>query len=376
MADTSVESKTEKKSSDPTVIETPPILKQKSSPQQKIVRTLLTLIMLFLIFYVLFSQMSSVDDVGDALRNVTAKDYIALFLIAMAIEITKAAPSSILVEPLTLAKAFISNEASGTISNTIPGPSGTTMRYLIYRSWGISAAEFGRSTVVNSIVNNTIQLVFPVVSVVLVASQQNVPSSVWWISGISAVLAIIALVLMILIARSERVALYIGHKLARWYAWFRGLRRKPVETDVLGAIVKFRVETLVILGQKWKSLFSVLIGKYFITFLCFYVSLRAVGLNENILTVVEIFAAYALARVLTIVEITPGGVGVNEIIYVAILEAMVGSQYDSQIVAGVLLYRAFTYLLPILLGAICYVFWSTRTSWRVDRPSRNVISVA
>ena len=33
--------------------------------------------------------------------------------------------------------------------------------------------------------------------------------------------------------------------------------------------------------------------------------------------------------------------------------------------AGVLLFRLVTYIAPIPAGALCYVFWRRKTSWRV-----------
>jgi hypothetical protein len=35
-------------------------------------------------------------------------------------------------------------------------------------------------------------------------------------------------------------------------------------------------------------------------------------------------------------------------------------------VAGVLLFRVVTYIAPIASGAICYVIWRRKRSWRVD----------
>ena len=66
---------------------------------------------------------------------------------------------------------------------------------------------------------------------------------------------------------------------------------------------------------------------------------------------------YAVGRVATIVQITPGGVGITEIVYTAVYVAVLGDAAQPYVVAGVLIYRALTYLLPIITGAFAYVIW-------------------
>ena len=60
---------------------------------------------------------------------------------------------------------------------------------------------------------------------------------------------------------------------------------------------------------------------------------------------------------MNIVQITPGGVGVTEIAYTAVYVAVLGDAAQPAVVAGVLIYRAWTYLLPIISGAFAYVIW-------------------
>jgi uncharacterized membrane protein YbhN (UPF0104 family) len=50
-------------------------------------------------------------------------------------------------------------------------------------------------------------------------------------------------------------------------------------------------------------------------------------------------------------------VGVVEIAYSAVYIAALGDSAHDAVVAGVLLYRALTYLLPIVTGAVAYLAW-------------------
>jgi hypothetical protein len=68
-----------------------------------------------------------------------------------------------------------------------------------------------------------------------------------------------------------------------------------------------------------------------------------------------VLAVFAFARLATILPFTPGGAGVVEL---ALIGGLVGAGGDwEQVTAAVLVYRALTWALPILVGVACYVWW-------------------
>jgi len=69
------------------------------------------------------------------------------------------------------------------------------------------------------------------------------------------------------------------------------------------------------------------------------------------------------------VNFTPGGVGVTEALYVSALLAVTDGHDESEIVAGVLLFRGLTYAGPIILGAVSLLVWRFRRGWRVHPPA-------
>ena len=68
-------------------------------------------------------------------------------------------------------------------------------------------------------------------------------------------------------------------------------------------------------------------------------------------------ACEAVVRGLTVVPLMPGGVGVSELAYVAMLTPIAGTQYVNQVTAGVLIYRILTSLLMIPAGAVALGLW-------------------
>ena len=85
--------------------------------------------------------------------------------------------------------------------------------------------------------------------------------------------------------------------------------------------------------------------------------LRGVGLSQAQVPWQTSLAAFAFVRLLTVLPITPGGLGITELGLIAILAASAGHRASAQVTAAVLLYRAVTYLPPIPLGAIACLVW-------------------
>ena len=85
-------------------------------------------------------------------------------------------------------------------------------------------------------------------------------------------------------------------------------------------------------------------------------------------------AAFSFVRLISAVPITPGGVGVVELGYAAVMTIGLDDITSAQVVAAILVFRAVTYLLPIPLGLISYVIWRVNTSWKMTEEERLVLA--
>jgi len=96
------------------------------------------------------------------------------------------------------------------------------------------------------------------------------------------------------------------------------------------------------------------------------VCLRDVGVSEAEVGWAEVLAVFAFARLVTAIPITPGGAGLVE---GALIGGLIGAGGDSsQVAAAVLIYRALTWALPILVGIACYGWWR-RQAWTTPAQS-------
>jgi uncharacterized protein (TIRG00374 family) len=85
--------------------------------------------------------------------------------------------------------------------------------------------------------------------------------------------------------------------------------------------------------------------------------LRASGLNQAQVSWQASLAAFAVVRLMTVLPLTPGGLGIVELGLTAPLIAGLDSAASARVAAAVLLYRALTYLPSLPLGALAYVWW-------------------
>ena len=66
------------------------------------------------------------------------------------------------------------------------------------------------------------------------------------------------------------------------------------------------------------------------------------------------------------VPLTPGGVGIIELALISGITAAGGA--DAPVVASVLIYRLLTYVMPIIFGALTYLYWRRNHSWLDSAP--------
>jgi uncharacterized membrane protein YbhN (UPF0104 family) len=149
---------------------------------------------------------------------------------------------------------------------------------------------------------------------------------------------------------SRRAAAGIGELAAQLADWALGkFRRGPV---VWGgeSFERFRSEAVDLLRRRWHVLTLATYAGTLTVFLVLLVSLRAFGVTESEVSVIEALAAWSLARLLGTIPITPGGIGVVELSLTATLVGFGGS--NAEVVAAVLVYRFLTIVPTLVLGLL------------------------
>jgi uncharacterized protein (TIRG00374 family) len=151
---------------------------------------------------------------------------------------------------------------------------------------------------------------------------------------------------------SDHVIRGLGHALD-WFAR-HVLRRTPV-TSLADRLLESRNLVRSSLSASWKIALPSSFGNQVFDFLALEASLLAVGSEVNL---VLVLLAYVAAAALAMIPITPGGLGFVEAGLTGVL-ALAGVQPD-QAVLATLLYRLFSYWLPLPAGLVASVLFGRR----------------
>jgi uncharacterized protein (TIRG00374 family) len=249
-------------------------------------------------------------------------------------------------------------QAATAVANTVPGVGsaiGTGLTYRMLGSWGYSRSRATTAMLVSAVWNSLVKLGLPVLALALLALQgsaspKRISAALVGIAGLVAVI-----VVFVLLLRSQELARRFGLLAGRVVSRpLRLIGRPPVAGWEL-ATVKFRARTLALLQGRWAPITVATLVSHLSLYLVLLVSLRQVGVSEAEVAWAQVLAVFAFARLATAVPFTPGGVGVVEAVLIAGLVAVGGDR--EQVTAAVLVYRALTWALPILLGVGCWLWW-------------------
>lgn len=174
---------------------------------------------------------------------------------------------------------------------------------------------------------------------------------------IAILVSVISIALVVACLRSEPAARWLGRLTQALYNPMRRLFRKAPVTTLEDQAFELRLRTVGVVKDRGGRLTAITVGNYWFNGVLLVVCLWLSGIPYTALPLIVGLATYSIGRLSTIIQVTPGGVGVVEVAYTAVFVALLGESYNSEIITGVLIYRGLTYLMPIVVGAGCYVIW-------------------
>jgi putative heme transporter len=333
---------------------------KRSSRTKMAARIVLALVLIVVIFWYLLKDIS-LADVWAAITAMTWIELAGLAVIAAWNLVTYAFVWMTVTPGLRFGRAMVMTQATTAITNTVPAGSavGIGMTYAMLGSWGFSRGRTTIAVLVSGVWNAFAKLAIPVLALALVALQGNagggrVTAALVGIAGLVAAIVVFALML-----RSEHMAERVGILAGRFVSRLLALIRRPPVQGWERATVKFRNRTVDLLEHGWFPITAATVVSHLSLYLVLLVSLRDVGVSNAEVNWAEVLAVFAFARLATAVPITPGGAGLVEAVLITGLTAAGGDK--PQVVAAVLVYRALTWGLPVLVGVVCLLWWRRQT---------------
>jgi len=132
-------------------------------------------------------------------------------------------------------------------------------------------------------------------------------------------------------------------------------RKKPKISGLDQRLVTERDQIRVVLGEKWKEAVGLSAARLAFDFFTLLASVRATGAHPRPSL---LLLAYAVAGVIGMIPITPGGLGIVEAGLTAML--VLAGLGSGQALLATLTYRLFSYWIPMAAGPFAYGAFSLR----------------
>ena len=335
---------------------------------RQVVRVIVSLALAAAIFTYLLGSAADFSEVRRAISSMTGVELATLGVVALWNLVTYWMVVVAATPGLTYRQAAVLVESTTAVANAVPGGSAVAvgLTYGMLGSWGFSRSRSTLSVIVSGLWNNFAKLGLPVLALAIVALQGGagagrITAGLLGIGALGGSVTLFALAL-----RKEEFARRAGDTAARMVSRVR-LRFGKDPVDGWGdATAKFRGRTIGLVSGAWKHLTVATVVSHLSLYLVLLLTLRHIGVSDDEVGWAEVLAAFAFVRLLTAIPITPGGLGVVELGLIAALTAAGGE--EAEVVGAVLIFRGLTYLLPIPLGLLTYLFWRRNSSWRDSAP--------
>jgi uncharacterized protein (TIRG00374 family) len=164
---------------------------------------------------------------------------------------------------------------------------------------------------------------------------------------------VIFAVLGAVVLATDGPLVYFGRVVQRGRNWlFR--KRTPIR-GLDSRVLRERDAIKSVLGTHWLLAVALTAGRLFFDYACLLAALRATGSQPRPSVVL---LAYAVAEVIRLLPITPGGLGIVEASISGLL--ILAGVNASEAFLATLVYRLASYWLPLLAGPIAYLAYYRR----------------
>ena len=322
---------------------------KKSSTKRNLISALVGLLVMILLFYFIgqnageyskaFGELGSVDNWWKAVIALASLFNILIYpLTAMAA-----------IHGLSYLHASLSRQTGFTLSNIVPGGGAVAVatQYAVLARYGVPQARAAAAVSADAIYTYLFTLGAPSIAVLLLVIEGRSTAAFMTTALIGLTAVVISLIVIVLVLRSEASAQKIGSILQKpTNLIFKLILKSP--PYVSSILTQFHNQASDLISKRWKSLAVTNIAAQMAPMLVLWAALEGLGVSQSELSLIELFAAYSVALVLTAFPITPGGLGTVDAALVALLVAF--GVESSTAVAADLLWRLGWFLPQLLVG--------------------------
>ncbi len=313
--------------------------------------------LILVIFLGVIPQFASYSEAWTAIQSMSAGWLTALIIAAAVNRISYVWPYQAVLVHLRFRHGFLETQTASAISNTIPagGAVAVGMTFRMFGSFGFSNVAISTAVGTTGVWIIAFKLGLPIIAVVLVvlAGQSTAGAVSAALIGVL-VIVVFGLVLW-LVFRSEASAHWLGRLGDKVVNWVLHFRHKAGSDQVERAVLHFREQANETVHKRgWLLTAAVLVSQGTVLVLVYF-CIRSVGITSSQVSDLGALLAIAVARLVGVIPLTPGGLGTIDAAFIGMLTALGANSSDA--LAADMVWRATTYFPPIFIGLITYALW-------------------
>ncbi len=340
----------------------------KLDKRKTIIGAIVTLAILALVFWGLAKKFGSFSEAWDKIQQMSTIAIASLVLVAVVNIIVYVFPYMVAIPGLKYKPAFMVRQTSWAIGALIPagGAVAVAVQYVMLAFYKVTPTAATTGIAITSVWSFFMTFLLPVLGVLALLTTGEVRSAWVW-AGVIGVIALVVMILVFwLILRSETSARKVGQlgqKLAGPI-----LRKMHKDVDITEAVLHFRIGIVDVVKDRWISLTVTNLAVSFMQFMILFVAVRGVsGDGGSSVSFAELFAAFAISRLGSLIPVTPGGLGTVAGVLGGMLAAFGLSNED--ILASVLVWQMVQLFPQAITGLVTLLTWRVQEARASKHPA-------
>lgn len=320
-------------------------------PRALVRRIALVVGVLVVVFGVVLPRMVDYALVGATLAGLSAGQVAALVAAAVLAWVANAIPYHVLVGRLALIRVVAADLAARAVASVIPGPSDVATRLVLFRGWGIRTDAAGAAVVLGGLLETLAALALPPVALAgLLVTTGGAPAGLPWLAGVSLAVLAIAVAGLVVLASSQGIAARAGRALESLARHAFGLLHRSPPAGIAASVAGLRGIVHDSLARDAGVAYAGAVGAKLSWFVVLELALVVSGVGPDVISPWSVLAVMAVSTLALLVPVTPGAVGVTEVVYVGLLTDVSGPGHAEQITAALVLFRLVQWLAPVVVG--------------------------
>lgn len=334
----------------------------KLDKKKSIILGVVGLAVIVVIFWKVIPQIGSYEDAVIALEDMGVG---AMIIIGVSVVIYLAAygfPFMAATPGLRYWRSQQLNQAAFAISNGVPagGAFGLAVQYAMLATYKVPGSVATAAITAVGLWGILVSLGLPILGVLALAAAGG-DLQYGGAAVLGLVVLVVAILVFVMVMRSEPLAVKVGHLGNRLVKPLRPRVKALGDLDLVEPITTFRSDMYGLLKRRWLLITIAQLGVIMTQFLIFYMALRGVeGWGEAGTSALGAFGAFAVAQIMMMVPLTPGGLGTVDAVIIALLQSVGTSKGDAT--AADLVWRAASYVPQIIIGIIALITWFKRAN--------------